>query len=142
MRLRVVLVLVRLKTDQTACRDREAVKIAETVEHPDALPEDPVQPSVVVGLMKRGAGVACERCKRIGRYDGGGEILVDVLGVEEEKELVLDNRVAKIASVLIAGIRRLERRSRWWRPWKSCRESAAAEKREAFTVEIIRSRTR
>jgi hypothetical protein len=61
-----------------------------------------------------------------------------VLGVEEEEKLVLDDRAAEIASVLIACVGRLKRRSRWWRLWKSAR-GAVAEKREAFAMEIVGS---
>src|SRR5580693_5640497 len=65
-----------------------------------------------------------------------------MLGVEEEEELVLDERATEIASVLIAGIGRLERRSWGWRLRKRRGERAAAEEREPFAVEIVRSGAR
>src|SRR6202021_2748719 len=65
-----------------------------------------------------------------------------MLCIEEEEELVLDNRSAEIATVLIACVGRLERWRRRRRLRKSSGEGAAAEKREAFAVEIIRSGAR
>src|ERR1700723_3966604 len=65
-----------------------------------------------------------------------------MLCIEEEEELVLDNRSAEIATVLIARVGRLKRSRRRRRFWKSCGEGAAAEKRKAFAVEIIRSGAR
>src|ERR1700741_5178484 len=62
-----------------------------------------------------------------------------MLGIEEEEELVFDECAAEIATILIASVGRLKRRSWGWRLRKRRGERAAAEEREPFAVEIIRS---
>jgi hypothetical protein len=67
----------------------------------DALAEYPIEPRDIIGFSEGSAGVAAECGERVGCNDWRGEVLIDMFGIEEEEQFVLQNRTANVSAVLV-----------------------------------------